>query len=279
MIAFQPYNDIFHQLSNTAVQHDRKKQKDYGSPEKLGFCTDSSLYTEKIIHSTYFNCSPHSHCSFSSGPSDHRPHPGALSGNSSFGRRSVHHPRKSQSGVCFGPVPLQIAGHQKKPHRNSKVPSLDLFEERLHKYSDSSQCHLHRLNSHMSWLQSLWSHFHTIILWQNKPLTSQVLLSKNKTVKLKSPKSVFGICSTASMFFFNNPHWNKFHEQSMNWGGYDSWQNLKSWNVIQIAPSPGYHGSQPFGEHPCQTWLALLAESHHPVVFPGANERIIDEPK
>ena len=55
MIAFQPYNDVFHQLSNTAGQHDRKKQKDYGSHEKLGFCTDSSLYTEKIIHSTYFN--------------------------------------------------------------------------------------------------------------------------------------------------------------------------------------------------------------------------------
>ena len=59
----------------------------------------------------------------------------------------------------------------------------------------------------------------------------------------------------------------------MNWGGYDSWQNLKSWNVIQIAPSPDTMGLSRSESIPAKHGLALLAESHHPVVFPGANER------
>ena len=80
---------------------------------------------------------------------------------------------------------------------------------------------------------------------------------------------------------FNNPSIHTETNSRSNPGTGEqsnSWQNLKSFNLIQTAPSPGYHGSQALGEHLCQTWSALLAESHHPVVFPGANERIIDEP-
>lgn len=146
MIAFQPYNDVFHQLSNTAGHNDRKKQKDYGSHEKLGFCTDSSLYTEKIIHSTYFNI-------LTSFPLQSSRDLRIIDRTLEL-CQGIHLSEDaaciipgslSQEDFASGQLPLQIAGHQKKPYRNSKVPSLDLFEERLHKYSDSSQCHLHRL--------------------------------------------------------------------------------------------------------------------------------------
>ena len=129
-------------------------------------------------------------------------------------------------------------------------------------------------NSHMSWLQSLWSHFHTIILWQDKPLTSQVLLSKKQNGKTEITQEClrhifyrFNFFSTIQVSTLKQIPW-AIHELGRLW--FMAKSQIMDRNVIQIAPSPGYHGSQPFGEHPCQTWLALLAESHHPVVFPGA---------